>query len=219
MTTATVGFLTSKGGTSKTTAAFHTAVYAAGQGLRVGLVDLDGPDYPLRSIVQHRMTFSTGLQCVACKPRDLMTVCRNAVEYDLLIVDIAGADDPGLALDVRALDFAVIPARCSRLDCEKAQATMQMLSAVGVNAAYLMTQVIGDDQNRRVQGWQAQLCPAGRMFQTMLRHRVANAEALSRGRGVTEYASKSAAALEITQFHHELQNRILQLRKTSARRV
>lgn len=124
-----ISVVSSKGGAGKTTTAVCLAAEASRRGQRVLVIDADGPQHHatewLRGAVDlDAIDVTTG-------PSSLPTAVQAGIEqYDMVIIDIMGADTATLSLAVANADLVIIPATNSPLDVDGVERTVARLREV-----------------------------------------------------------------------------------------
>lgn len=120
-------FANEKGGTGKSTTAVHVAVALAYQGARVASLDLDPRQRTLHRYIENRLATlekrGLTLPTPACEvfrgetTGELISIIRRLeANYDFLIIDNPGRDDPFARLAVEHADTLVTPMNDSFVD-------------------------------------------------------------------------------------------------------
>lgn len=120
-------FANEKGGTGKSTTAVHIAVALAYQGARVASLDLDPRQRTLHRYIENRLMTLEKRGLTLPTPHcevfrgdttgDLIAVIRRLeANYDFLIIDNPGRDDPFARLAVEQADTLVTPMNDSFVD-------------------------------------------------------------------------------------------------------
>jgi chromosome partitioning protein len=199
-----------KGGIGKTTTAVQVAVECVARGYRVLLVDLDPvgnlkdwADQAAESTQVVPPTLALGRHVPG--PEGLRALAHG---YDLVVLDCPPADAEVLLVALMAADMALLPCSPSPLDVWALGPTLQVVDAVRKQRPQLVTHVLitqQDDRTHAAARARSALTRYGlSLFETMLGARVAYAESLATGQGVTRYDPQGLAATEVHALVDEL---------------
>ncbi len=195
-----------KGGAGKTTMAAHLAVAWAQYGVRVALVDIDPQGslthwHDIRVKHQKREGLAP-LGFVQCSGvRMTREVDKLKREYDLIIIDSPPHTDSEARTAIRHCDLVLVPMQPSPLDLWATQATLKIAKQEKRPVKMVLNRV--NPQAKLSQKMQVELKA---LSLSLFGNRVAYADALLAGKGVTEAAPRSAAAEEIQLLAEELLN-------------
>lgn len=199
-----------KGGAGKTTLVAHLAVSWSQQGRRMAVVDID-PQGSLSQWVEQRrtacagddigFTFSqiTGWRLAA-------EVERLARDHDAVLIDSPPHAETEARIAVRAAALVIVPLQPSPMDLWATRPTLELARAerrpvlLVVNRMPARSRLAGEMSERLA------ALEIG-VARTTLGNRVAFAESLALGRGVSEAEPSSAAAQEIAALAHEIWDR------------
>lgn len=199
-----------KGGAGKTTLVAHLAVSWSGQGRRVGVIDID-PQGSLSLWVEQRrverngndigFTFSqiAGWRLAA-------EAERLARDHDAVLIDSPPHAETEARIAVRAATLVLVPLQPSPMDLWATRPTLELARAerrpvlMVVNRMPARSRLAGEMSARLA------ALDIG-VARSTLGNRVAFAESLAVGRGVSEAEPGSAAAQEIAALAQEIWER------------
>ena len=191
-----LAFVSSKGGSGKSTLAACIAVAAAGAGRTVILVDTDAQGslaaWGKRRVAQDLVHRSV-------EPADLPELVRRVRDRaiaDLFVIDTAGVAGTGAILAAKAADLTIVPVRPTLTDLDAMRPTVEALRRIEAPFAFVVSQVPTGALDRAREAARA-LVPIGRVAPAFTASRVAYADALAEGTGVTESDPRGRAAEEI----------------------
>lgn len=201
-----LAFLSQKGGSGKTTLAVHTAVAAQEDGARVVVIDTD----PQKSATIWRGAREAEAPIVATaavSELDRVVAAARGDGMQLAIVDAAPHAAPEASRIARAANLVVIPCRPSAFDIAAAEATVRIISATGVNAAFVLSAC--PFRAPEIAETRAALADYGLPIAPMaITDRRAFSRALVSGRAVTEFEADGKAAAEIRALWTWLQEQM-----------
>ena len=187
---------TQKGGSGKTTLASSLAVAAEQDGERVVLLDTDAQ----RSLTGWgRRRHGVDPRVISIEPSAFKAEVdrlRKEGAATLAIVDTPGLFGAGVALVLREAGFCLLPVKPSILDVEAARPTVEQLRLLGRPFAFVLNQCNPTTQARTLDAATA-LVKAGALAPSMVATRSDFLDAMTMGQGVTEFAAKGKAAVEI----------------------
>lgn len=173
---------------------------------RVIVINLD----PQRSAVKWgRIRDSDSPRVVSTIVPDLDKVLKEADRegMDLAIIDTSPRADRD-ALDVcKRADFIVVPCRPALLDVSAVDETMKLITTSGkINHAVIVLNAVpaSTTEGEEAADYLKQI---GELLPARLGDRAAFRQALTNGRGVTEFAPKSAAAKEAANLYQAIRER------------
>ncbi len=194
-----------KGGAGKTTLALHLAVAWAGAGRRVAVVDVD-PQGSLRRWAEERAAqgIDGGPDVVALTGwRATGEVERLARSHDLVVIDSPPHADTDARTAIRAASRVVVPMQPSRMDLWSTQAILDVARDERRPAILVLNRVPA--RSRLADQVSAEAAALGvPLAQTRIGNRVALANALITGHGVTELDRPGVAGDEIRALAEEL---------------
>jgi chromosome partitioning protein len=199
----TLVILAQKGGSGKTTVAVHMAVYAARQGLKTAIIDID----PQRSAYNWNESRPgvRKLDAVAAEIGQLASLLQQAKSggVELAIVDTAPHSTGDAAIAAKLADYLLIPCRPARFDLDAVASTLALAKAANPPAAVVINAAA--TRGRLADEARAALTRQGAMvIETILHQRVAYSHAVIDGRSVHEYEPEGAAAAEIADLYHHI---------------
>ncbi len=195
-----VSLVTQKGGTGRSTLAVSLAVAAAQAGEKVVVLDLDPQGtsahwYATRAdeappVLDHNQIGSLD-----------ETLRRLAsAGFTLGVVDTAGSDSHATRAAMRAADLCLVPVRPSEADVKATEPTIKALSGLGRRFALVINQAPANRQARLTAAVSLRLSSSGLVAPVALAARVDHQYAYALGLGVTEFAPRSKAAMEINEL-------------------
>ncbi len=194
-----VAMISRKGGAGKTNLAVHLAACAEGKGIPTGIVDLD-PQGTATKWGMRRLEneFRSGAEVISAQPTGVPQLLKAARDAGakLMILDTAPHAD-SIAVDAaRAANFVLIPCRPAIADLEAIPASADIARLARAPFAVVLnsigTQGARENEARQeLQRLGLDLAPAA------IGHRVAYADAMIPGEGVTEFRNATQAAAEI----------------------
>ena len=200
-----IGIVTIKGGSGKTTTAAHLAVAASAAGVRpVMVVDTDkGLEHPQQSLTEwYRERVETLGDANRVELRDVAPR-RLAAELGkmravagVVIVDTPGRVDDDVRAVIKAVDLVVIPVQPSPMDIRAARHTLAMVKAAGRPFVFVLTQA--DRRNGLLEEAENTLRPHGDVAGVVTR-RVGYARSMVGGLTIQEVerAPRNTGGLEV----------------------
>ena len=194
-----VAMISRKGGAGKTNLAVHLAACAEGKGIATGIVDLDPQGTATKwGMRRQENEARNGAEVISAQPTSvpkLLATARSA-GAKLMIIDTAPHAD-SIAVDAaRAADFVLIPCRPAIADLEAIPASADIARLAKTPFAVVLNSVGAqgareNEARQELQRLGLDLAPAA------IGQRVAYADAMIPGEGVTEYRGATQAAAEI----------------------
>lgn len=199
-----------KGGAGKTNLAVHLAACAEGRGLASGIVDLD-PQGTATKWGLRRAQASTraGAEVVSALPASLPKLLQTARESgaQFMILDTAPHAD-SLAVDAaRAADFILIPCRPAIADIEAMESSAD-IARLAKRPFAVVLNAVGSQGSREEEARQELARLGLELAPIALGHRVAYADAMIPGDGVTEHRPGSPAAVEVQNLFDWMRQRL-----------
>jgi chromosome partitioning protein len=199
-----------KGGAGKTTLAAHLALAWAGQGKRVALVDID-PQASLTAWHQVRETAlgagKTGLDFAAITGwRTAAEVERRARDHDIVLIDSPPHAETEARLAVRAANLILVPVQPSPMDVWATKPTLDLAKAEKVPVLLVLNRVPPRaNLTETMLGVLAEL--GATVAESRVGNRVALANSMVEGRGITESEPGSRAGQEVAALAAEILRR------------
>ena len=192
-----ISFVTQKGGSGKTTLTFCCAVAAQEQGARVLVLDMD-PQGTAEAWYQDREAETPRLARVDSGSLAKALEAAKTQNFDVVLLDTPGRDEPAVAAAIRASDFCLIPCRPTPGDMKATPPTMATIKRLGKQGAFVLTQT--PPRGVRLMEAEVGLGILGMVCPIRIVQRHAYQDAQGRGQGVTEFEPKGKAAEEVRQL-------------------
>lgn len=192
-----ISFVTQKGGSGKTTLAFCCAVAAQEQGARVLVLDMD-PQGTAEAWYQDREAETPRLARVDSGNLAKALEAAKTQNFDFVLLDTPGRDEPAVAAAIRASDFCLIPCRPTPGDMKATPPTMATIKRLGKQGAFVLTQT--PPRGVRLMEAEVGLGILGMVCPIRIVQRHAYQDAQGRGQGVTEFEPEGKAAEEVRQL-------------------
>lgn len=200
-----VSFVTQKGGSGKSTLAFSLAVAAQQAGLRVYALDMD-KQATLLSWYRDREDDKPPVDAVEAAKLGAALKALEQTGHDLVLIDTAGRDDPSTATAIRVSTLCIIPCRPTPADMKATTPTIETITRLGKQAAFVLTQTPA--RSFRIREAERALSILGLVAPVQITARNDHQDAQGAGLGVTEYDSAGKAAQEIRQLWGWLQQKL-----------
>jgi chromosome partitioning protein len=192
-----ISFVTQKGGSGKTTLTFCCAVAAQEQGARVLVLDMD-PQGTAEAWYQDREAETPRLARVDSGNLAKALEAAKTQNFDFVLLDTPGRDEPAVAAAIRASDFCLIPCRPTPGDMKATPPTMATIKRLGKQGAFVLTQT--PPRGVRLMEAEAGLGILGMVCPIRIVQRHAYQDAQGCGQGVTEFEPEGKAAEEVRQL-------------------
>lgn len=194
-----------KGGAGKTTVTAHLAVCLSQRGFRVAVIDIDPQGSLTRwhGLREERYGEDfTGISFAALSGwRVGSEISRLRRNHDFILIDSPPHTETEARTAIRNADLVMIPVQPSPTDLWATQATVDLAGTDNIPARVLLNRV---PPKAKLNETIARELPE--TMQTRLGNRVIFASTLLEGRGVTESAPSSPAALEVKNLVTEVLN-------------
>jgi chromosome partitioning protein len=196
-----------KGGAGKTTLVAQLAVVWAGQGRRLALLDID-PQASLAAWAELRQArlgeAGLGFEFAALSGwRAAEWIERHAREADFVIVDSPPHAELEARIAVRAAGLVLVPLQPSPLDLWSTATTLRLAREESRKVLAVLNRVPA--RSSLIETVVAELAREGvAVAESRLGSRVAFAQAMAQGRGVSETAPSGLAAAEIAALAAEI---------------
>ena len=198
----TLAFVSQKGGAGKSTLAANIAAYAASNGIKTAILDVD---QQASISAWHSSRDDDSITLIPTHPPLLakhVSQCESK-GYQLCVIDTPPHNSTAAANAISAATLSIIPVRPSAFDLVAAQATFDLLAQNGcrggavINAVPSGTKVISDATQF--------VNDAGIQIIGTTGQRIAYQHATTGGLGVTEYEPSGTAAKEIKQLWEKIE--------------
>jgi len=196
-----------KGGSGKTTLAVNLAIAFLGQGRKVAVLDIDPQGSLGRWFMARREALEDpGLDFATSSAWGTAYECEKLRKVnDIVLVDTPPKIDADLRPALRESDLVIVPVAASHLDLWATESVLELADRERRKALVVLNRVT---PRARVtaevtEGVDALSAPRA---VTALGNRVAFADALGRGLGVSELSRSSAAAKEIASLALEIES-------------
>lgn len=189
-----LSFVTQKGGAGKTTLAINCAVAATRAGHKTLILDMD-PQRTAEAWYQDREPETPMLACVTAAelPKALDTARQQ--EFDFVLIDTPGRDEPAVAAAIRLADFCLVPCRPSPADMKATPPTVAAIGRLNKPAAFILMQTA--PRGPRIPEAAKGLGVLGIVAPVHLVSRHSYQDAQGAGLGVIEFEPDGKAAQEV----------------------
>lgn len=185
--------MTQKGGSGKTTLAINCAVVAAGKNKKILIVDMDRQG-SAESWYQDRESENPQLIKIEAPDLEKALNLAKTKNFDFVIIDTPGRDEPAQAAAIRVSDFCIVPCRPSPADMKATPPTVETIRRLGKPAFFVLTQT--PPRSFRIKEAERGLSVLGTVCPVPIVSRAAYQDAQGAGLGVTEYDPEGKAAEE-----------------------
>ena len=200
-----VGLVTQKGGSGKSTTGASLAVAAMQRGIRVFMLELDRQG-TWSAWTEARETEDLDFEAIDANDLAPSLETLRRANYDLVIIDTPGTDNPAINEVMRLCDLALIPCRPTVLDLQGCVPTVAALSRMRKSFAFVLTQC--PPHSARVEQYRAHLARLGVIAEPPIVSRVDHQDAFAHGMGVTEFNREGAAAGEIRALWNWIETKL-----------
>lgn len=187
-----------KGGVGKSSLAIHMAVELTKRGHATVIVDLD----PQASVLKWAARRGDKPpRAIACEPTQLQArlIAFNSEGMDYVILDLPGRRAPTVNEGIKASDFVIVPSRPLDMDIEASGETVAIAQRLQRRYAFAMN--IVPPRGSRTKEFAAAIVEHGHpVLPAFITDRLAFPDAVSEGKGVSEFDPKGKAAEEIANF-------------------
>ena len=198
-----------KGGAGKTTLAVQLGMAFSEAGRRVAMIDID----PQGSLIAwDRARGSTGADNGPYVGMVAGWKVGNELErlkrdFDLVLIDSPPHAETEAKMAVRAANLVLVPVQPSPMDVWATKPTLDVTIAARVPALVVLNRV--PPRGKVIDAVRKALAEDGvEVAESAVGNRVAFAASMMEGRGVTETAARSPAALEIRALRDEIASRL-----------
>lgn len=190
-------FVTQKGGSGKTTLALNCAVAGMMKKKRVVIFDMDTQG-TAENWYQDRDNDEPLL--IRVKSGELEEALEKARKnnFDYVLIDTPGRDEPATAAAIKLADFCIIPCRPSPADMKATPATIETVRRLERPAAFVLNQT--PPRSYRIREAQNGLSVLGMVSPVFVVSRNAFQDAQGAGLGVMEFEPDGKAAIEIEKL-------------------
>jgi len=198
-------FITQKGGAGKSTLTTNISVYAAEEGEKVLILDVDPQSTSSKWWERREEEAYPDLKKIKPDEFDEALELARVGGYSLVLVDTAGVHALDLHNTVITANFCIIPSQPSIADVEAVFPTVELMKRAKKNFAFVLTRcpAVGQDQTAAREG----LSGLGLVSKPFTVERKAYKNALAQGLGVTEYDQNDKATQEIKDLFHWIQSK------------
>jgi chromosome partitioning protein len=196
-----------KGGVCKSTLAVHLAAEAQSRGLKSVIVEVDRQGTATMWHERRGDTPPDVMQQTALKLSQTLTTLKG-LGADFVVLDLPGADNPGVTAALKAADFILLPTRPADTDMVASRPTLAAIRRLEKPYAYVLTFVeasaprAANDAEEFLRDEGCEVCP----------HRIARRQiyidAVAAGHSVMEDEPRGKAAAEIAALWEWLADQI-----------
>lgn len=201
-----------KGGAGKTMTSTNIAVGMSRMGLSVLLVDCDDPAVSAGwGIMRNEQDVDTQVTVVALRNKAVKTETRKlAQNYDHVIVDVGGSDNPSLRYALMIADIVIIPSPVSFFDSMHFDKLVQVLEDIHPFNEDVTVRMFANKVNPLVRnsGELAEFLSANgydfELLDTFVDERQVYVTASAQGLSVLEYGKNEKAVAQISSLLDEV---------------
>jgi chromosome partitioning protein len=213
----TIGFVTQKGGSGKSTIASSLAVAAHEAKERVCVVDMD-PQGSLANWAKTRGASDIEVIAAGAARLPVLLTSLEGKGFTLVILDTPGAEGAASTAAMQVADLNIIPSRPSMFDLWASARTRSALKEIGGDFVFLLNQCPPAQQTARVKDGVETLEEMGGLISPLILTRVDYQEAARHGWGVSELNPYGAAAEEMRGLWQSIKRRLARNRARQAGR-
>lgn len=192
-----ISFVTQKGGSGKTTLAINCAIAAITNKKKVLIIDMDQQG-TAEAWYQDREEESPQLVKIQGKDLEKALNLARTQNFDWVLIDTPGRDEPAQAAAIRESDFCVIPCRPSPADMKATPPTAGTIHRLGKTATFVLNQTPA--RSFRIREAEKGLSVLGTVCPISIVLRNAYQDAQGLGLGVIEFEPNGRAAKEILEL-------------------
>lgn len=193
-----LAFVTQKGGTGKSTLSVMCAIAAHEAGNKVALIDMDKQG-TITQWGQAREQDNPPVYSINEGELEKALPALEAGNYDYVIIDTAGVDNPAALAAMRAADMCLIPTRPAPQDLKALRPTVKAVVRLGKEFAFVLNQV-GARLFQRYREAVHGLESIATVAQPLMVQRLDYQDAFGAGEGVTEFNPTGKAAEEAREL-------------------
>lgn len=191
-----------KGGPGKTTSLLNIAVGFKRKAKKVLVVDADVGQQTARK--WPRPPNFSNPAVVVCDPRELIErLARWIHDYEVVLVDMPGRDEPSLGSILQVADILIAPAKPSRQDLPELEHGIPMADAHGVPHIVLFNEATRE-WTAELEGYSQEFSRFGPFLPVAMKSLVGYRHAYGSGAGVLEYRYSEEAKENFTRVFEAL---------------
>ena len=199
----TIAIVSQKGGAGKSTLSAHLTAYAASNGVKCALIDLD----PQASVsAWHGLREADDIELIPSHPPLVAKQVDQLTKtgFELCIIDTPPHNSTAAANAINSATLTVVPVRPSAFDLAGAQATFDLIKQnKAKGGAVLMAVPSGSSVEQAATEF---ITGSGLKVIGRTGQRIAFQHAINEGKGVTEYARSSVASEEIIKLWESIRS-------------
>ena len=207
-----ITLVTQKGGAGKTTLAINCAIAAERKKKRVLILDLD-PQASSEGWYQDREADSPLLAKIDSWALPEAITKAQSANFDYVIIDTPGRDEPSTTAAIRAADFCIIPCRPTPVDLKAVPPTVATINRLKKSAVFVLTQT--PPRGERVREAEAGLSMLGIVSPVRIVARASYQDAHGAGLGVLEYEPEGKAAAEVRMLWDWIVKKMEKMERTA----
>lgn len=189
-----ISFVTQKGGSGKTTLTINCAIAAIKNKKTVLIIDMDAQG-TAENWYQDREVESPNLVKIQGKDLEKALNLAKQKNFDWVLIDTPGRDEPSQAAAIKASDFCIIPCRPSPADMKATPPTAETIRRLGKKSAFVLTQT--PPRSFRIKEAERGLSVLGTVCPIPIVSRTAYQDSQGLGLGVIEFEAEGRASKEI----------------------
>lgn len=207
----TITIAHSKGGVSKSTLAWNTAIALRMTGLRVALVDIDIQQLTITKTAQARTASEYDpIEVITASSIDQLTAITQSDDYDVVIIDAGGYDYDFGRVAITIADRIIVPISEESTEILGLISFLRTLHDIAEKSPISQLMIVITRAHARSKSFvgirsAAALWPSATIADTVMRRRAVYSASMGHGFGVTELSERHPdAAYEMYRLAREI---------------